>query len=56
MGPDGVYRHGFDEDVQHTTQNPCPDCRGRVYTNVREKVCEDWGLMFDKETNDSGSS
>lgn len=49
MTTDEVYRHGFDEDVQYTPENTCPECGGTVYTNVRETACEDCGLVIHME-------
>ncbi|QLD90802.1 transcription initiation factor IIB family protein [Natronomonas salina] len=49
-----IYEQTFDEDGQQTDQNTCPECSGRVTTNVHETVCEDCGLVIDDEQIDHG--
>lgn len=49
-----IYQSTFDEDVQQANQNTCPECNGRVLTNVHETVCEDCGLVLDAEPVDRG--
>jgi len=52
MPTSDIYARGFDEDVQ--TDNQCPECGGRVATNVQETVCEDCGLVIDEQRIDHG--
>lgn len=49
---DSVYTTWFDEDVQ--TNDQCPECCGRVTTNMRETVCEECGLVLFEEELDRG--
>lgn len=49
-----TYERRFDEDVQHTDHNTCPECGGRVTTNARETVCDDCGLVIDEQQLDHG--
>jgi transcription initiation factor TFIIB len=50
-----IYETGFDEDVQtESSANQCPECEGRVTTNVVETVCEDCGLVIDDQRIDQG--
>ncbi len=50
-----IYETTFDEDVQTETEsNQCPECSGRVTTNAVETVCEDCGLVVDKQRIDRG--
>ncbi|MGB9964078.1 transcription initiation factor IIB family protein [Halobacterium sp. CBA1126] len=53
MPTSDIYARGFDEDVQ-TDGNQCPECGGRVTTNVQETVCEDCGLVIDEQRIDHG--
>jgi transcription initiation factor TFIIB len=48
------YPNGFDEDVLQNEHNTCPECRGRVTTNVRETVCDDCGLVLEDAPIDPG--
>ena len=54
MASRDIYEQTFDEDVQQTDQNTCPECSGRVTTNVHETVCEDCGLVIEDEQIDHG--
>ena len=55
MATSDIYETTFDEDVQQeTTTNQCPECDGRVTTNVSETVCEDCGLVIDEQRIDHG--
>jgi transcription initiation factor TFIIB len=49
-----IYESTFDEDVQHTSTNTCPECDGRVTANVHETVCDECGLVLNDETIDRG--
>jgi transcription initiation factor TFIIB len=53
MPASDIYARGFDEDVQ-ADDNQCPECGGRVATNVVETVCEDCGLVIDEQRIDHG--
>jgi transcription initiation factor TFIIB len=53
MPTSDIYARGFDEDVQ-SDGNQCPECGGRVATNVQETVCEDCGLVIDEQRIDHG--
>jgi transcription initiation factor TFIIB len=48
------YPNGFDEDVLQNEHNTCPECEGRVTTNVRETVCDDCGLVLEDAPIDPG--
>lgn len=54
MASRDIYQSTFDEDVQQATQNTCPECTGRVTTNIHETVCDDCGLVLDEEPVDRG--
>ena len=54
MASRDIYQQTFDEDVQQTAHNTCPECSGRVTTNVHETVCEDCGLVIADEQIDHG--
>jgi transcription initiation factor TFIIB len=54
MATRDIYDDGFDEDVQRNEHNTCPECRGRVTTNVRETACDDCGLVLDDRPVDPG--
>ena len=54
MASRDIYEQTFDEDVQQTDQNTCPECSGRVTTNAHETVCDDCGLVIDDEQIDHG--
>lgn len=49
-----VYGRNFDEDVEQNETNTCPECGGRVTTNVKETVCDDCGLVIDEQKMDLG--
>jgi len=49
-----AYERGFDEDVEQNDANTCPECGGRVTTNVDETVCDDCGLVIDETKIDRG--
>lgn len=49
---DQVYTTHFDEDVSEN--NECPECDGRVVTNIAETVCEDCGLVLSEDELDRG--
>ena len=49
-----IYEKSFDEDVPKPDQNSCPECEGRVTTNVHETICDDCGLVTEEERIDSG--
>jgi transcription initiation factor TFIIB len=55
-GRSGAYDRGrgFDEDIEQTRANTCPECGGRVTMNVHETVCDDCGLVIDDEKVDRG--
>ena len=43
-----IYGTTVDEDVQpDSNANQCPECGGRVLTNVVETVCDDCGLVIE---------
>lgn len=50
------YDRTFDEDIQATDRNDCPECDGRVTTNAHETVCEDCGLVLDRTPIDHGAA
>ena len=54
MSTRDIYDGGFNEDVQQTEHNTCPECSGRVTTNTRETVCDDCGLVLDDQPVDPG--
>jgi len=54
MASSAIYETTFDEDVQNDTTNQCPECDGRVTTNVAETVCEECGLVLEDERIDHG--
>jgi transcription initiation factor TFIIB len=54
MSTSDSYEQRFDEDVQQNEHNTCPECAGRVTTNVRETVCDDCGLVIEAEPIDHG--
>jgi transcription initiation factor TFIIB len=54
MSRSDSYSRRFDEDVQQNEHNTCPECGGRVTTNVRETVCDDCGLVLDEQRIDPG--
>ncbi|UPV77120.1 transcription initiation factor IIB family protein (plasmid) [Halorussus limi] len=54
MATSEIYETAFDEDVQNDTTNQCPECDGRVATNVAETVCEKCGLVLEDERIDHG--
>ncbi len=54
MATSEIYETAFDEDVQNDTTNRCPECDGRVTTNVAETVCEECGLVLEDERIDHG--
>ncbi|WP_135827268.1 transcription initiation factor IIB [Halorussus ruber] len=54
MATSEIYETAFDEDVQNDTTNRCPECDGRVATNVAETVCEECGLVLEDERIDHG--
>lgn len=54
MATRDIYDSGFDEDVQQTEHNTCPECSGRVTTNIRETTCDDCGLVLDDRPVDPG--
>ncbi|UPV75228.1 transcription initiation factor IIB family protein [Halorussus limi] len=53
MASSAIYETAFDEDVQDES-NQCPECDGRVTTNVAETVCEECGLVLEDERIDHG--
>lgn len=54
MSSSPIYETTFDEDVQAESTNQCPECDGRVTTNVAETVCEECGLVVDDQQIDHG--
>jgi len=54
MGSSDTYQRQFDEDVQQNEHNSCPECGGRVTTNISETVCDDCGLVIEDEQIDHG--
>lgn len=54
MASRDIYEQTFDEDVQQTDQNTCPECSGRVTTNAHETTCDDCGLVIEDEQIDRG--
>jgi len=55
MATRDIYESGFDEDVRtESSANQCPECDGRVTTNVVETVCEDCGLVINEQRIDHG--
>lgn len=55
MATRDIYETTFDEDVRTETEsNQCPECNGRVTTNVVETICEDCGLVVDEQRIDHG--
>mgnify|MGYP000170996018 CR=1 FL=1 len=55
MATRDIYETGFDEDVQtNSSTNPCPECDGRITTNLVETICEDCGLVIDEQRIDHG--
>jgi transcription initiation factor TFIIB len=54
MASRNIYEQSFDEDVQQTDQNTCPECGGRVTTNTHETVCDDCGLVLKEQRIDHG--
>lgn len=54
MASRDIYEQTFDEDVQQDDRNTCPECEGRVTTNVAETVCEECGLVIEDEQIDHG--
>ena len=55
MATRDIYETSFDEDVQTDAElNKCPECDGHVITNIKETVCEDCGLVIDKQRLDHG--
>jgi transcription initiation factor TFIIB len=56
MATRDIYETGFDEDVRtESSVNQCPECDGRVATNAVETVCEDCGLVINKQHIDHPS-
>lgn len=49
-----TYQRHFDEDVLQSETNTCPECTGRVTTNILETVCDDCGLVFEDRPLDRG--
>jgi len=54
MATSEIYETTFDENVQTDKTNQCPECGGRVATNVAETVCEECGLVLEDERIDHG--
>ena len=55
MATRDIYETGFDEEIQtDSSTNQCPECNGRVTTNVKETVCEDCGLVIEEQRLDHG--
>jgi transcription initiation factor TFIIB len=53
MASRDIYEQTFDENVQQN-HNTCPECEGRVTTNVAETVCDDCGLVIEADRIDHG--
>lgn len=50
-----IYETSFDEDVPTDAEsNQCPECDGRVITNIKETVCKNCGLVIDEQRLDHG--
>jgi transcription initiation factor TFIIB len=55
MATRDIYESGFGEDVRtESSANQCPECDGRVTTNAVEMVCEECGLVIEKQRFDHG--
>ena len=55
MATRDIYKTDFDEDVRtESSANQCPECDGRVTTNVVETVCEDCGLVISEQRINHG--